>query len=183
MSWRAGAKLFADVWPHVRSNVRDRATREEFLGQFLGLFLEWDVDPADLADLDPEVRRALAALGSPVEAADDSGDDVSACVRELASAAEKDRITAAQAIEFFVHQTDNSEAAATIALKALANALADTSVKVRRSAAGSLDTLLADGFRLPATARKRLEAAARDTDPAVRKKVEKALARPAARGS
>jgi adenine-specific DNA methylase len=170
VSWLSGAQLFGEIWPLVEGRIRDRRRRQEFLRQMLALFLEWDVDPETVADVHAEVREALAALGVEVDEPS-SGDDVAASVRQLSSPVEKARVSAAEALEFFVHQADNPAAAAGVALGALASAMRDTSVKVRRAAADSIVELVAADFALPSEARKKLTAAASDEDEVVRKRV------------
>jgi hypothetical protein len=63
MAWRAGAELFADMWPLIVARVKPDDFRREFTERLLTHFLECDVDPTDLAGLHPEVDRALARLG------------------------------------------------------------------------------------------------------------------------
>lgn len=181
MSWRTGAKLFCEMWPLLQSHLPKRAERQEFLQDLLGLMLKWDLDATDVADLHPEVRSALKSLGVSANDAKEtdaaSDKDVMACVQQLGSDAEKDRVVAAQAIEFFVSQSLNSDATADSALRALVGALLDSSVKVRRAAAKSIDGLLASGYRLPSLARKALENAASDDDEQTKKRIAAALSR------
>jgi hypothetical protein len=172
-----GAELFGEIWPLLQVHIPDRARRQEFLRQMLALFLEWDVDPENVAGLHPEIRSVLAALGVAVDEAGSGEDDVAGCVRQLADPAEKARVTAAQALAFFVHQASNPDNAAGVALRALAGALRDASVKVRRAAAKSIAELLADDFLLPSEVRAHLEAAASERDEVVRKRVAGALKR------
>lgn len=169
MSWRSGAQLFGEIWPLVKVRIPDRGRRQEFLRQMLAIFLEWDVDPESVADVHAEVREALAALGAEVGEPSNGG-AVAGCVRDLSSPAEKDRVTAAQALEFFVHQAADPAKAAGVALCALASALRDTSVKVRRAAAQSILELVGGDFALPSEARKKL-ATALDEDEVVKKRV------------
>jgi hypothetical protein len=177
VSWRSGSSLFREMWPLPQARIPDARLRQEFLGRILALFLEWDVDPENLADLHTEVCQALADLGSEVDVDSRGVDDVACCVRQFASAAEKDRVTAAQAIEFDVHQAADPAEAATVALRALVGALRDASLKVRRAAAKSIESLLADKFPLPSQAMKGLEEAASDEDEIVRKRIAKAMKR------
>lgn len=177
MSWRAGAQLFGEIWPLLQVRIPERRLRKEFLRQLLALFLEWDVDPENLADLHAEVREGLTALGVAVDEPSKGEDDVGGCVDQLGSPVEKARVTAAQAIEFFVHQADDPSNAAGVASRALVRALGDPSVKVRRAAAKSIEGLVADDFALPGGTRKQLQAAASDEDEVVRKRVARALKR------
>jgi hypothetical protein len=180
MSWRTGARLFAEIWPAVEARVTDRRIRQQFLGELLALFLKWDTDPEDLADIDGEVQEALIALGAVADGAmaELEGDEVKLCATQLRHGPDdKARTAAAQAIEFYVHQADEPAAMAAVALTALVEALRDQSTRVRRAAAKSLDGLLADGFVLPEAARAGLQAGLDDKDAVVRKRVEKALKR------
>jgi hypothetical protein len=182
MSWRSGAQLFGEMWPLLQARIPDRGLRQEFLGRLLALFLEWDVDPETIADLHPEVRQALAVLGVDVAGDPPEGDEVAGCVRQLASPEEKARVTAAQAIESFVHQAPVPARAAGVALRGLVGALRDASPKVRRAAANSIESLLKEKFALPGPARPGLEEALADPDEVVRKRVARAIKRIAASG-
>jgi len=64
MAWRTGAALFADIWPLIAARVKPDEFRAEFIRDLLGLFLDCDVDPTDVAGLHPEVDAALHALGA-----------------------------------------------------------------------------------------------------------------------
>ena len=35
MSWRAGSKLFSEIWRLIQSNIPDREVRVEFTGELL----------------------------------------------------------------------------------------------------------------------------------------------------
>jgi HEAT repeat protein len=177
MSWRNGTQLFGEIWPLIRVHIPDRTQRQEFLRQLLAILLEWDVDPDTVADMHTEVRTALVALGAVVGEPAISGDDVAACVRQMSNPNEKERVTAAQAIAFFVQQADNPRNAAVVALQALVDSLQDESVKVRRAAAKSIDDLLADGFALSGNDLKRLKKVGPDKDEVVKKRVASALKR------
>ena len=61
MSWRTGAELFREVWPVIQAHIRDKRQRREFTAGLLRLLVEHDVDPADVADVHPEVRAATDA--------------------------------------------------------------------------------------------------------------------------
>jgi hypothetical protein len=182
VSWRSGAQLFAEIWPLLQARIPDARMRRQFLGQLLTLFLEWDVDPETVADLHPEVRQALAVLGEVVQEESTEDADVARCTEHLASPEEKVRVNTAQALEFAVHQAADPAQAAQVALLALVGALRDSSRKVRRAAAQSIDSLLAEKFTLPRRARKGLEEALTDEDPVVRKRIAKALKRLGAAG-
>lgn len=174
MSWRSGAQLFADIWPHIQARVRDRALRQEFLGQLLPIFLEWDADPESIAEVHAEVREALIALGAEVSEPSDAEEDVADCIRQLSNADEKTRADAAEALEFFVHQADDPGKTAVMALRALLKALRDASVKVRRAAASSIVELVPD-FGASKEVRRKLMQAAADNDPIVRKRIADAI--------
>jgi hypothetical protein len=63
VAWRAGARLFEEVWPLILARVEPGEFRQEFVRDLLALFLGCDVDPTDLKSLHPEVDRALRELG------------------------------------------------------------------------------------------------------------------------
>ncbi|WP_040892081.1 hypothetical protein, partial [Zavarzinella formosa] len=73
----------------------------EFTTGLLRLLVEHDVDPADVADIHPEIRIALAAIGAepPPEREDDDPDaDVANCIRQLGHADPAARTNAAEAL-------------------------------------------------------------------------------------
>lgn len=182
MSWRKGAGLFREMWPLLQRHLPHRAERQEFLQGLLALMLDWDLDAEDIAEVHPEVRAALKKLGVSATATDATADAVTACVRQLGGASEEERATAAQAIEFFVSQSEYTTSAADSALRGLVGALKDSSVQVRRAAAKSIDGLLADGHALPDSSRKALERSANDGDEQVKKRIAAALKRMARGG-
>lgn len=63
MSWRAGSKLFAEMWPLIQSNIHDREHRIDFTRNLLELMVKDDMDPYDIEDVHPEVRAAMRAAG------------------------------------------------------------------------------------------------------------------------
>ncbi len=71
MAWRTGARLFQEIWPLVLARVEAGEFRDEFVRDLLTLFLDRDVDPADLVGLNPEVDQALQAT---VEGDDEAGE-------------------------------------------------------------------------------------------------------------
>ena len=75
MSWRAGSKLFAKIWPLVQANIPDKEDRIEFTGSLLMLLVEKDMDPHDIEDIHPEVRAAMRAVGIPIGEPDLYTDD------------------------------------------------------------------------------------------------------------
>jgi hypothetical protein len=71
MAWRTGARLYHEIWPLVLARVEAGEFRDEFVRDLLTLFLDRDVDPADLVGLHPEVDRALQTT---VEGDDEAGE-------------------------------------------------------------------------------------------------------------
>ena len=68
MSWRAGARLFREIWPLIEAHEPPGEFREEFLLGLLDLFLGSDVDSNDLIGLHPEVDHALEIIAArPVD--------------------------------------------------------------------------------------------------------------------
>jgi hypothetical protein len=63
VSWRAGANLFREIWPLVRSHVPEDDFRAEFLRDLLSFFMDCDMDGTDLRGVDPEIETALDELG------------------------------------------------------------------------------------------------------------------------
>lgn len=63
MAWRAGAKLFREIWPLIQSHVPEDDFRPEFVRDLLKLFLDCDVDGTDLRRFHPEVDKALDEIG------------------------------------------------------------------------------------------------------------------------
>ncbi len=177
MSWRAGAELFADVWPLIQARVRNKRQRQEITVGLLRLLLEQDIDPADVADVHPEVRAALAALGAEVPAAGDDidpHDAVAGCARRLGAADADARATAAEALRHFVPLAGDPNRAAGVALPALAGALADAVPRVRREAALSIRVLARAGYPLPPQVAARLRATTWD-DAVVARRVRETL--------
>jgi hypothetical protein len=64
MSWRAGAKLFRDIWPLIQHHVPDDEFRAEFVRDLIDFFQKCDVDGTDLRRVHPEIDRALDDLGA-----------------------------------------------------------------------------------------------------------------------
>jgi hypothetical protein len=75
MSWRSGSALFIEIWSAIQSKIKDRDLRIEFTGRLLQLFVEWDMDPCDVEDLDPEVRAAMRKAGIQLSEAEPDEDD------------------------------------------------------------------------------------------------------------
>lgn len=176
MSWRAGAELFADVWPLIRTRVRNKRQRQEITAGLLRLLVEHDVDPSDVADIHPEVRAALAAIGVEVQ---ESGDDVSdeavaGCIHQLEATDATARATAAEALRHFVPEASEPNKAAAAALPALARVLDDPVSKVRRQAAMSIRVLVRAGYPISSKVVARLRATMWD-DEVVTSRVRDAL--------
>jgi hypothetical protein len=66
MSWRAGGKLFWDIWPQVREALPDREGRMDFARPLIELFLNNDVDPCEMRGGDPEVDELMDELDREV---------------------------------------------------------------------------------------------------------------------
>ena len=66
MSWRAGSKLFWDIWPVIKSALPDAEHRAEFARPLLGLFLENDVDPCEMRGGDPEIDLLMDEIDREV---------------------------------------------------------------------------------------------------------------------
>ena len=62
MSWRAGAKLFREMWPLIQRHIPETDFRAEFVKDLLGLFMDCDMDGTDLRRVDPEIDKALDEL-------------------------------------------------------------------------------------------------------------------------
>jgi hypothetical protein len=63
MSWRAGAKLFCEMWPLIEANIPNREHRIDFTARLLKLFEDDDMDIYDVEDLHPDVRAAMRHAG------------------------------------------------------------------------------------------------------------------------
>jgi hypothetical protein len=63
MSWRAGARLFRDIWPLIQVHVPDEELRAEFARDLIDFFQQCDMDGTDLRRLHPEIDKALDELG------------------------------------------------------------------------------------------------------------------------
>ena len=63
MSWRAGAKLFRDMWPLIQTHVPEVDFRAELVKDLLSLFMDGDMDGTDLRRMHPEIDKALDDLG------------------------------------------------------------------------------------------------------------------------
>lgn len=63
MSWRAGSKLFSEMWPLILQNIPDQDHRIEFTAFLLERMVGDDMDPVDVEDLHPDVRAAMREVG------------------------------------------------------------------------------------------------------------------------
>jgi hypothetical protein len=63
MSWRAGAKLFCEMWPLIQRHVPEDDFRAEFVRDLIDLFQNCDMDGTDLRRFHPEIDKALDQLG------------------------------------------------------------------------------------------------------------------------
>ena len=75
MSWRAGSKLFTEMWPLIQSNIPDREHRLDFTGRLLEMCVHDDMDPFDVEDLHPEVRVAMRRVAIEISEPDRYKDD------------------------------------------------------------------------------------------------------------
>ena len=62
MAWRAGAKLFREIWPPLLKHESEGNFRLEFTTDLVALFLGCDVGPSDLQSLYPEADQALRII-------------------------------------------------------------------------------------------------------------------------
>jgi hypothetical protein len=62
MSWRAGARLFRDIWPSIQAHVPEDEFRGEFVRDLLKFFMDCDMDGTDLRRFHREVDKALDEL-------------------------------------------------------------------------------------------------------------------------
>ena len=63
MSWRAGAKLFCEMWPLIQKHVPEDDFRAELTRDLIDFFQRCDMDGTDLRRVHPEIDRALDELG------------------------------------------------------------------------------------------------------------------------
>jgi hypothetical protein len=63
MSWRAGARLFRDMWPLIQKHVPEDDFRKAFVRDLLRFFMDCDMDGTDLRRFHPEIDDALNDLG------------------------------------------------------------------------------------------------------------------------
>jgi hypothetical protein len=64
MGWRAGAKLFREIWPLIQANVPEDDFRAAFVRDLLDFFQRCDMDGTDLRRVHPEIDNALDELGA-----------------------------------------------------------------------------------------------------------------------
>ena len=63
MSWRAGSKLLADMWPLIQTGIPDHRHRIDFTARLLQLLIDDDMDPYDVEDVHADIRSAMRKLG------------------------------------------------------------------------------------------------------------------------
>jgi hypothetical protein len=63
MSWRAGAKLFREIWPLIQRHVPESEFRADFTRDLIAFLQRCDMDGTDLRRLHPEVDKALDEIG------------------------------------------------------------------------------------------------------------------------
>ncbi len=63
MAWRAGARLFRDMWPLIQAHVPEGNFRYELVRDLLKFFMECDMEGTDLRRFHPEIDPALDELG------------------------------------------------------------------------------------------------------------------------
>jgi hypothetical protein len=78
MSWLTGSRLFIEIWPLIRSNIRDPEERIEFTARLLRLFCDEDMDPWDVEDVHPEIRAAMRQAGIQIAEPERYPDDAQA---------------------------------------------------------------------------------------------------------
>ncbi len=75
MSWRAGSKLFTEMWPLIQTNIPHREHRIEFAAYILKQMVRDDMDPVDVEDIHPEVREAMCQAGIEISEPERYKDD------------------------------------------------------------------------------------------------------------
>ncbi len=63
MSWRAGSKLFIEMWPLIQAAITDRGHRVDFTARLLQILVDDDMDPYEVEDVHADVRAALRKIG------------------------------------------------------------------------------------------------------------------------
>lgn len=63
MSWRAGSKLFIEMWPLIQAGITDRGHRVDFTARLLQILVDDDMDPYEVEDVHADVRAALRKIG------------------------------------------------------------------------------------------------------------------------
>jgi hypothetical protein len=63
VAWRAGARLFREMWPLIQTHVPEDDFRAEFVRDLLRFFMECDMEGTDLRRVHPEIDKALDELG------------------------------------------------------------------------------------------------------------------------
>lgn len=62
MSWRAGTKLFREIFPLIQKHMPDDDFRAEFVRDLIDFFQDRDMDGTDLRWIHPEIDKALDEL-------------------------------------------------------------------------------------------------------------------------
>ena len=62
MSWHTGVSIFWELWPKVKAAIPNPEHRADFARGQLRLFLDYDVDHADLYGQDPEIDRLIEEI-------------------------------------------------------------------------------------------------------------------------
>ncbi len=75
MSWRAGSKLFAEMWPLIQANIHDSEHRIDFTRDLLKIMVKDDMDPYDVEDIHQDVRAAMRSAGISISEPDLYTDD------------------------------------------------------------------------------------------------------------
>jgi hypothetical protein len=63
MSWRAGAKLFREMWPLIQHHVPEDEFRAEFVRDLIAFFQDLDMDGSALRRFHPVIDSTLDELG------------------------------------------------------------------------------------------------------------------------
>jgi hypothetical protein len=63
VAWRAGARLFREMWPLIQAHIPEDDFRAEFERDLIRCFLDCDMDATDLRRFHVEIDQALDELG------------------------------------------------------------------------------------------------------------------------
>jgi hypothetical protein len=75
MSWRAGSKLFIEIWPAIQLHIPDQPERIQFTAELLKVFAKEDMDPWAVEDIHPDIRAAMRLAGINISEPDRYKDD------------------------------------------------------------------------------------------------------------